>query len=97
MLPGFLENFLESGNLFCSATAATKTALGSIRLWFNRFRGILTYTLPGRLIKGMPRQLVHSLLSPVLCMGMINLPIFRCPSKKPWHLTHTSQSNHPVF
>jgi len=39
MLPGFLENLLESGNLFCSATAATKTALGIIQLWFNYFRG----------------------------------------------------------
>jgi len=32
MLPGFLENLLESGNVFCSATAATKTALGIIQL-----------------------------------------------------------------
>jgi len=30
MLPGFLENLLESGNLFCSATVVTKTALGII-------------------------------------------------------------------
>ena len=28
MLPGFLVNLLKSGNLFCNATAATKTALG---------------------------------------------------------------------
>ena len=97
MLPGCLENLLESGNVFCSATPTTKTALGFIQVWFNYFRGILSYTLPGRLSKQMPRWLVHSLLSPFLCMGMINLPIFRCAYKTPWHLTHTSQLNHPTF
>ena len=33
-----------SGKLFCSATAATKTALGIIQLWFNYFRGIMACT-----------------------------------------------------
>jgi len=37
MLPRFLEELLESGNLVCSATVATKTALGIIQLWFNYF------------------------------------------------------------
>jgi len=37
MLPGFLENLLESGNLFCSGTGAKKTALGIIQLWLNYF------------------------------------------------------------
>ena len=97
MVPGFLENLLESGNLFCSATATTKTALGIIQLWFNYFRGILAYTLPGRLSKEMPLLLVHSLLTPFLCMGTNNLLIFRHPSKKLCHLTHTSQPNHPAF
>jgi len=55
MIPGFLENLLESGYLFCSATATTKTALDIIQLWFNYFRGILAYTPPGRLSKEMPR------------------------------------------
>jgi len=55
MLLGFLENLLESGNLFCSATAMTKIALGIILLWFNHFRGILTYPLPGSLSKEIPR------------------------------------------
>ena len=32
MLPGFLETLLESENLFCSATATTKTAPGIIQL-----------------------------------------------------------------
>jgi len=41
MLLGFLENLLESGNLFCSATPTTKTALGIILLWFNSFSGIM--------------------------------------------------------
>jgi len=44
MIPGFLENLLESGTLFCDATAATKTALGIIQLWFNYFP-VLTCTL----------------------------------------------------
>jgi len=55
MLPGFLENLLYSRNLICSATAAAKTVLDIIQLWFNYFRGILAYTLPGRLSKEMPR------------------------------------------
>jgi len=42
------SNLLES-DLFCSATAATKSALGSMQLWFNYFRGILAYTLIGTL------------------------------------------------
>ena len=37
MLPGFLENLLESGNLFCSATGAKKTALDVLQLWFSYF------------------------------------------------------------
>ena len=51
MLQRFLENLLESGTLFCIATAATKTALGIIQVWFNYFRGILACTLLGRLSK----------------------------------------------
>jgi len=35
MLPRFLENVLGSKHFVCSATAATKTALGIIQLWFN--------------------------------------------------------------
>jgi len=44
MLPEFLVN-LPEGNLFCSATATTKTVLGIIQLWFNYFRGMFAYTL----------------------------------------------------
>jgi len=55
MLPGFLENLLESRNLVCSATAATRTALDIIQLWFNYFCQILAYTLSGRLSIEMPR------------------------------------------
>ena len=42
MLPRFLKNLLESGNLLCSATAATKTALGTTQLFelFSRHLGI---------------------------------------------------------
>jgi len=35
ILPRFLKNWLESGNLVCNSTAGTKTALGIIQLWFN--------------------------------------------------------------
>jgi len=48
MLPGFLENLLES-----AGTAATKTAVGIIQLWFHYFRGILAYTRLERLSKEM--------------------------------------------
>jgi len=37
MLPRLLENLLESEKLFCSATAATKTALDIIQLWVSFF------------------------------------------------------------
>jgi len=36
-LPGFFENRLESGNLLCSATGATKTPLCVLQLCFNSF------------------------------------------------------------
>jgi len=49
MLTGFLENLLGSGTLVYSATAALKTALSIIQLWFKYFRDILAYTLPGKL------------------------------------------------
>jgi len=45
MLPRFLEIFLESGNLVCSATAATKTASGIIQRWFNFFAASFYKTL----------------------------------------------------
>jgi len=78
MFLGFLENLLESGNLFCSATAMTKTALGTIQLWFNYFRGILVYTFPGRLMCGS--WFIHSCLH--ILYGAINLLIFRHLSKR---------------
>ena len=49
----FLKILLENGNLFCSATAATKSALGITQHWFKYFRGILAYTLLGWLRKKM--------------------------------------------
>jgi len=36
-LPGFLENWLKSGILLCSATGAAKTALSVLKLCFNYF------------------------------------------------------------
>ena len=89
-LPGFLKNLLESETLVCSATATTKTALDTTQLWFNYFRNILAYTLPGRLWRDAA-VVIHSLLSPFLFMGTINLPIFQCPDKTPCHLTHSAE------
>ena len=67
ILPGFLENLLGSGKLFCSAKAATKTPPNVIQLWFIYFRGIMADTLPGRLAKRCRSSwLVHSCL-PFLC------------------------------
>jgi len=43
----FLKNLLASRNFLCSATAATKTRLSIIQLWFNYFHGIVAYTLLG--------------------------------------------------
>jgi len=68
-LPGFIENLLESANLFCNAAGATQTALGVRQLLLAFFRLLffltnLAYT-PGRLSK----EILHSLLSPVLCVG----------------------------
>ena len=52
-----------SGNLFCSTTAATKTALGISQLWFSYFRGIMACTLPGRLSTKMRGSwFIHSSL-----------------------------------
>ena len=51
MLLGFLQNLLVRENLFCSATATTKTALGIIQLWFNYFSGILASLFLGVLVK----------------------------------------------
>jgi len=41
ILPRFLKNLLENENLVCIATAATKSALGIIQLWFNYFAASL--------------------------------------------------------
>ena len=53
----------------------------------------LACTLPGRLSKEIPRKLVHSLMSPLLCMGMISLPIFRfLPKRHDTWQTRVSQT-----
>jgi len=96
MLPGFLENLLQSGNLFCSAMAATKFALSVIQHWFNYFRSIMACTLPGRLTKEMPQKLFHSPLSPLFVNGD-DQSVFRCPPKTSFNLKHTNQRNHPAF
>ena len=58
-LPGIVGNLLESGNLFCSATGTTQTALDVLQLCFNyialSFLTNLAYTFPGRLDKEIHR------------------------------------------
>jgi len=67
------------------------SSLGSIIFpsWHALFLGSLAKRCRGRWF--------HSIMSPFLCMGTINLLIFRHPSKTPCHSTHTSQPNHPAF
>jgi len=100
-LPGFLENLLESKNLFCSATAATKTALGIIQLCINR----VALSFFNKLgihssweVKQRDTRVVGA-FTPISLVVYENNQFanFRCPSKTPWHLTHTSQPNHPAF
>jgi len=74
----FFKNLLESEILFCSATAKTKTALGILHVLFNylgaSFFKELGIHLPREAKeREMSRWLVHSLLSPCLCMGIIVL------------------------
>ena len=42
VFPGFLDYLLESRNLFRSATAGRKTALGVLQLWLHYFRVTLS-------------------------------------------------------
>ena len=90
-LPGFIENLLENGNLFCSATGATKTALGVLQLCFNYF-ALSFFNELGIHSSWEDEQRdtpVVGAFTPVslVVYGMIDLPIFRCPSETPWHLT----------
>jgi len=100
-LPGFLETLIESGNLFCSATGATKPALGIILLWFNYialfFNDLGIHSSWEAKQRDTPLVDAFTPVYLVLGMRMITLPIFRWPFKTPWHLTHTSQPNHSAF
>ena len=90
ILPVFLENLLESENVFCCATTRTKTALGwlfssfgSIISW-HLFSRHLAHTFSVGLRRDMPQQSVHSLLSPFLRMEM-NTLVFQSFSAFPEH------------
>jgi len=65
---------------------------------FGSIRGMLAYTLSGRLQAKSCRGswFIHSCL-PFSVWGWSILPIFRCPYKTPCHLAHTGQPNHPAF
>ena len=96
MLPRFLKNLLESGNLLCSATAATKTALGTTQLFqlFSRHLGIHSSWEAKQ-----KDAAVVGLFTPVslfLCMET-NLLIIHYRFRMPCHLTHTSQPNRQAF
>jgi len=95
----FLENLLESGILFCCATAATKTAPGIILLGSNYFAASFYKALGVRFSREAKERdapiLVHSLLSHFLYIGMISLPTFQCPSKTPCHVCHAHESAKP--
>jgi len=102
MFQRFLENLLVSLILLCCATSTTKTALGIIQLWFNYFAASFYKALdahfPWTLRREMPQQLVHSLLSSFLFIGMISLPTFLVPLQNAMRLDmHTSQLSHPAF
>jgi len=83
---------LESRNFLCSATAATKTALGIIQLWFSRHLSIHSFWGWGGLAKRCRGSwFIYSCLPSVY--GAINLLIVQ----HPYPLTHTSQPNHPAL
>jgi len=96
MLPGFLENLLESGNLFCSATAATKTALGFIQLSIiSRHLGMHS----SREAKQRHASLVGSFtpVSRSVC-GNDQFATLSVPFRNATTLgTYTNQPNHPAF
>ena len=80
MFPRFLEELLENVNLVCSATVATKTALGIIQLWLN-YSATFFYKPLGMHFSRETNEIdatvvgaFTSLLPTSLCMRMINLP-----------------------
>ena len=89
ILPRILKILLERANLVCSATAAMETALGIIQLGSINFVVSRHALFQGDWAKRCPGSwFIHS--SSFLCIGIINLPIFRCPSKTTCHFTHES-------
>jgi len=99
MFPGLLENLLESGNLFYSATAATKITLGIIQLCFNYFRSALAHTLPGRLSNEMPGSwFIHSCLPVCICGWSICHSFGALPTRHTtWHIRVSQTIRHSKF
>jgi len=104
MFSSFLENVMESGNLFCCATAATKTALCVTQLWFNYFAASFCKALGvhfSREAKERNAPVVGAFIPVSLSVywddhdQFANLSVsFR--NAVPLD-THTSQPNHPTF
>jgi len=101
MIPKFLENLLESGILFCCcATAATKTALGIIQLWFNYFAASFYKALH------FSREAKERDAPVIGAFNLVSLSVYRddqfanlsVPFQNAMLLdTHTSQPNNPAF
>jgi len=95
IFPRFLENFLESENLVCGATARKKAAssrFGSIisrRLFFKALGIRLSKETKGRDAPVVSAFTPISLL--VYGDNHPSLPMFLCPSRTLEHLTHMIQ------
>jgi len=90
---------VERENLVCSATSKAKVAVGILQLWFNYFVAffkVLAYAFLDRVSREVSRQLVHSLLSPFLCMGMIT-PVCQSFGAHPEHQEWTLYSGFWAF
>jgi len=76
VLRRYFDYVLESGNLACSATAGTKTALGILCFWFNYFAAsrfkALDKPFPGRLRRDIS-PLVSAPVSLLVCAVKIEL------------------------
>ena len=99
--PKISRKLLESGILFCCAKAA-KTALGTIKLWFNYFPPSFYKALDvhfSRVVKERDAPVV-------VAWSPVSLSVYRddqfanysVPFQNVMPLdTHTSQPNHPAF
>ena len=100
--PRMSKIFLESETLVCSVTTGTKTTLGIIQLWFNYFAASLLNAL-GIYFSWEAKERNAPVVAAFTPVSFIvygddhtSLPIFRCSSRTPGHLTklaHTSKNS----